>query len=71
MLCLWVLLTVGFGRLWYGAHWPTDVLGGYALGAMLLLPLFWAYRAVERAGGIRMAMHRMQTDRSGRDRWAD
>jgi len=70
-LCLWVVLTVGFGRLWYGAHWPTDVLGGYALGVMLLFPLLWAYRAVERAGGIRMAMHHIRPARSGRGRRAD
>ena len=57
-LCLWIVLTVGFGRLWYGAHWPTDVLGGYALGALLLLPLVWGYRAVERASAGAMLAKR-------------
>jgi membrane-associated phospholipid phosphatase len=30
------LLTVGIARVWDGAHWPTDVLGGYLIGAVWL-----------------------------------
>jgi undecaprenyl-diphosphatase len=28
---------VGFTRVWYGGHWPSDVLGGYALGGLMLV----------------------------------
>jgi undecaprenyl-diphosphatase len=68
VLCCWVLLTVGIGRLWYGAHWPTDVLGGYALGALLLLPLVWGYRAVERAEWPLVASPRRPANRLVRER---
>lgn len=36
------LLTVLVGpvNVWLGVHWPSDVLGGYLLAAVLLLPLF-------------------------------
>jgi undecaprenyl-diphosphatase len=30
---------VGLSRVYLGAHWPTDVLGGYALGAMWITVL--------------------------------
>ena len=32
-----VMAVTGFDRLWGGAHWPTDVLGSYALGTLLLV----------------------------------
>lgn len=37
--CLTVIAASGFQRIWAGAHWPSDVIGGYALGAILLAGL--------------------------------
>jgi membrane-associated phospholipid phosphatase len=34
--CIGIIAIAGFQRLWVGAHWPSDVLGGYALGGLLL-----------------------------------
>lgn len=39
-----IIGTIGFTRMWYGAHWPTDVLGAYLLGALLLLPIVFYLR---------------------------
>jgi membrane-associated phospholipid phosphatase len=36
---LFVLVLSGPANVWVGVHWPSDVLGGYAWGLVLLLPL--------------------------------
>lgn len=34
----WILL-MGISRMELGAHWPTDILGAYAIGGLMLLPV--------------------------------
>lgn len=46
-----IILTVGFARIWYGAHWPSDVLGAYALGGLLLVGILAVYQRLQVAVG--------------------
>jgi undecaprenyl-diphosphatase len=49
---------LGVGRVAMGVHYPTDVLGGAALGALIALALWWPavralmHRLADWAGGL-------------------
>ena len=43
-----MILAAGVARVAVGAHWPTDVLGGYLWGGVLLTLLLSAYRLARR-----------------------
>ena len=45
---LWVIIFTGIQRVYVGDHWPSDVLGGYYLGALMLaglIALEWLVRS--------------------------
>jgi membrane-associated phospholipid phosphatase len=39
-----ILLASGAGRIYVGAHWPTDVLGAYLYGSLGTIALAWSWR---------------------------
>ena len=47
ILIILILLT-GISRIYLGAHWPSDVLGGYMAGAVIPGMLIWLDRALSR-----------------------
>ena len=42
--CLWVILFTGMQRVYVGVHWPSDVLGGYYLGGLIIAALIGIHR---------------------------
>ncbi len=51
ILSVLAVLSVGFSRIYLGAHWPSDVLGGYAIGSAWVLIAVIADRRFAGKGG--------------------
>jgi undecaprenyl-diphosphatase len=47
--CLSMIALMGYARVEVGAHWPTDVLGGWLIGALMVAALVACHRLWERS----------------------
>jgi membrane-associated phospholipid phosphatase len=45
--CVIIILLTGPSRLWFGAHWPSDILGAYALGGVMLGVIVYGFSRAE------------------------
>ncbi|MCX5998937.1 MAG: phosphatase PAP2 family protein [Chloroflexi bacterium] len=39
-----LILLIGTSRVYLGVHWPSDVIGGYLIGGVLLTALIWLHQ---------------------------
>ena len=44
LACAVLIILIGLSRVFLGAHWASDVLGGYVIGTIWLLILIFSYR---------------------------
>ena len=62
------ILLIGISRMYLGQHWLSDVLGGYALGTLFLVPYCLAYARWRLATGDGVQQQVSQEAQHGADR---
>jgi membrane-associated phospholipid phosphatase len=63
-ICVGIIALVGFGRVWDGAHWPSDVLAAYPLGFGMLLIMLGIFSWLERGGFAILLQHARRLTRT-------
>lgn len=61
-----VIVLMGYARVELGAHWFTDVLGGYAIGLLVLGAMIWLHRQWKSRTTISDARQLRDAELSGR-----
>ena len=47
-----LVVAMAMSRVYLGAHWPSDVLGAFAMGGVYLAVLVWSRGRLQRGGGV-------------------
>ena len=50
MVCVLLTVLVGLSRIYLGVHWPTDVIAGWALGAIWVLLAWYVLIRIQPSG---------------------
>ena len=51
--CVWMIVVVGIERVYAGEHWPSDVIGGFWYGGMIVCGIVILHRFLQRRGMAR------------------